>query len=81
MHESLEKIKEYSSYYDWLDHISIYDLRYLISQAEKVEVLRKENWALNKEIGKYSALVSEIAEGNEKLANLTKQLAKKMLGE
>lgn len=42
MHESLEKIKEYSSYYDWYDHISIYDLRFLISQAEKVEQLQKQ---------------------------------------
>jgi hypothetical protein len=43
MRESLEKIKEYSSFYDWYDHISIYDLRFLISQAEKVEQLEKEN--------------------------------------
>jgi hypothetical protein len=41
MHESLEKIKEYSSFYDWYDNISIYDLRFLISQAEKVERYEK----------------------------------------
>jgi hypothetical protein len=41
MHESLEKIKGYSSYYDWYDHISIYDLRFLISQAEKAKRYEK----------------------------------------
>jgi cell division protein FtsB len=42
VHKSLEKIKEYSSYYDWYDHISIYDLRFLIAQAEKVEQYQRD---------------------------------------
>jgi len=41
MHE-LEKIMEYCSYYDWYDHVSIYDMRFLIAQAEKVEELLEE---------------------------------------
>ena len=57
------------------------DLEWLFEQAEKVEQLKKENWALHKEIGAYSTYVSDIAELNERLAKHTRLLANKMLNE
>jgi hypothetical protein len=56
VHESLEKIKEYCAYYDWYDHVSIYDMRYLIhtieQQQKEIEKLRSTRYSEMSDIAK-----------------------------